>query len=138
MFEVSIPSFSDSELEKRYEQVKPIVKVDDKLYYLRDYSIAEFSTFSYLSYIDDDIREEVCENDLVSLNDLDFACLYDTRNQTPTIGEILSQIDRKFLPLVKAFEVIEYPKTINDFYKNSMTTIAFQNGFYVATVRLYG
>lgn len=70
----------------------------------------------------------------------DFYCLHSYGYYglfKPTIKEVLSQISRYDLDFVKAFEAIEIPLTANDFYKNSFTSIAFENGYHVFTVRLY-
>ena len=55
----------------------------------------------------------------------------------PSVGEVLAQIKEHDLPLVKAFEIIEGPQTVDDFHKDSFTSIAFDNGYHVSTVRLY-
>ena len=55
-----------------------------------------------------------------------------------SIREVLSQINELILPWVRAFEIIEFPEKSEDFYKDSFTTIIFNKGYHVSTVRLYG
>lgn len=58
MFEVSIPKISDEEMKKRYEQIKPVITVNGKLHYLREFTFEELSGISYLWNRDEDVREE--------------------------------------------------------------------------------
>ena len=140
MFEVSIPRISDEEMMKRYEQIKPVIKVNGKLHYFREYTLKELRNTSYLFNRDEDVREKVDEGELEAWEGKNFVCLH-TWNYygffKPTIGEVLSQIEENDLPFVKAFEIIEAPQTADDFNKDSFTSIAFDNGYHVSTVRLY-
>ena len=141
MFEVSIPIISDEELMKRYEHIKPVIKVDGKLHYFREFTLKELRGISYLWNRNEDVREEVGEDELEALEGRDFVCLHMYGYYglfKPSVGEVLSQINEYDLPLVKAFEIIESPETAEDFYKDSFTSIAFENGYHVSTVRLYG
>lgn len=140
MFNVSIPKISNEELEKRYEQIKPVVTVDGKLHYFREFTSKELRNRSYLWDSDEDVREEVGENELEILEGRDFVCLHAYGYYglfKPSIGEVLSQIKEQDVPFIKAFEIIQYPVTASDFYKDSFTSIAFNNGYHVSTVRLY-
>ncbi len=141
MFNVSIPTISDEELKRRYEQIKPVITVNGKLYYFREFTFDELRSISYLWKYDEDVRDEVGKDELEVLEGRDFFCLHDYGYPgffRPSIAEVLSQIKEDHLPFVKAFEIIESPKTANDFYKDSFTSIAFDNGYHVSTVRLYG
>lgn len=140
MFEVSIPKISDEEIKERYKQIKPVITVNGKLHYFREFSFEEISGKNYLWNKDEDVRDEVGENELEVLDGKDFVCLHNygcSEFFKPHICEVLSQINAHVLPFVKAFEIIESPKTANDFYKDSFTSIAFDNGYHVSTVRLY-
>ena len=140
MFNVSIPTISDKELKKRYEQIKPVITVKGKLHYFREFTFDELRSISYIWNLDEDVREEVGENKLEVLEDRDFVCLHGYGYPgffKPSVAEVLSQIKEYDLPFVKAFEIIESPQTANDFYKDSFTSIAFDNGYHVSTVRLY-
>ena len=109
MFNVSIPTISDKELKKRYEQIKPVITVKGKLHYFREFTFDELRSISYIWNLDEDVREEVGENKLEVLEDRDFVCLHDYGYPglfKPSIAEVLSQIKEYDLPFVKAFEII--------------------------------
>ena len=141
MFEVSIPKISDEEMMKRYKQIKPVITVNGKLHYFREYTLEELSNMSYFFNRHEDVREEVGEDELEVLKGRDFVCLHSNGYYglfKPSVGEVLSQIKEYDLPFIKAFEIIESPQTSADFHKDSFTSIAFDNGYHVSTVRLYG
>lgn len=138
MFNVSIPKISDEELTKRYKQIKPVISMNGKLYYCREFTIQELRNFSYMW---DKFQEISCEDELEVLEGKDFVCLHTYAYPgyfKPTISEVLAQINEYDIPLVKAFEIIDKPKTALDFHKDSFSSIAFNNGYHVSTVRLYG
>ena len=140
MFEVSIPRISDEEMMKRYEQIKPVIKVNGKLHYFREYTLKELSDTSYFFNRHEDVREEVGADELEVLEGKDFVCLHTWSYYgffKPSVGEVLAQLKENDLPLIKAFELIEIPQTADDFHKDSFTSIAFDNGYHVSTVRLY-
>lgn len=64
MFKVSIPKISDEEMKKRYEQIKPVITVNGKLHYFREFTFEELSGISYLWNRNEAMREEVCEGEL--------------------------------------------------------------------------
>ena len=139
MFEMKIPKISDEELKKRYSQIKPIVRVNSKLYYLREFSLEEAIYTSFLWAVRKNLGKET--KLLHELEGKDFVCLHTYGHPgifKPTLYEVLAQIDKKVLPLVRAFEIIEYPENIADFSKDSFTSIAYANGYHVSVVRLYG
>lgn len=141
MFEISIPKISNEEMQKRYEHIKPVITVNGKLHYFKEFTTKELSDISYLWNKDEDVREEVGENELEILEGRDFVCLHSYGYYglfKPSIGEVLSQIEERDVPFIKAFEIIESPETFADFHKDSFTSIAFDNGYHVSTVRLYG
>ena len=141
MFEVSIPKISDEEMMKRYKQIKPVITVNGKLHYFREFTLEELTGTSYLWNRHEAVREEVGEDELEVLEGRDFVCLHSYGYYgffMPSVGEVLSQIKEYDLPFIKAFEIIESPQTSADFHKNSFTSIAFDNGYHVSTVRLYG
>lgn len=138
MFKMSIPEISYEELQKRYEHIKPVINVDGKLHYFRNFTTDELTQVSFL--FERNIGDEVLENELEVIEGKDFPCLHGYGYYgffKPSIAEVLSQINSNVLPLVKAFEIIEYPETTSNFTKDSFTYIAFENGFHVSTVRLY-
>ncbi len=140
MFIVSIPSISDEELKRRYEQIKPIISENGKLYHLREFSFDQLTGISYLWNHSEDKRDEVKENELEVLKGYDFSCIHRYGYYglfKPSIADVLAQIDEHILPFVKAFEIIESPQTVSDFHKDGLTSIIFDNGYHVSTVRLY-
>ena len=140
MFKVSIPEISDKEMMKRYNHIKPVIMVKGKLHYFREFNLEEIIERNYLYVREEDVGEEVGEDELEVLEGRDFVCLHAYVYYgffKPKIGEVLSQIDKQDIPLVKAFEIIEMPETLEDFYKDSFTSIAYNNGYHVSTVRLY-
>ena len=141
MFKVSIPEISPEEMKKRYEHIKPVITVNNKLHYFREFTLEELTDISYLWNSDEDVGKEVDENELEILEGKDFVCLHGYGYHgffKPSIGEVLSQIKENEVPFIKAFEIIESPKTVDDFHKDSFTSIAFDNGYHVSIVRLYG
>ena len=141
MFEVSIPKISDEEMLERYEHIKPVITMKGKLYHFREFTLKEIKGISYLWNRDENVREEVGDDELEVLEGRDFVCLHAYGYPglfKPSVGEVFAQIKEQDVPFVKAFEIIESPETANDFYKDSFTSIAFDNGYHVSTVRLYG
>lgn len=59
MFDVSIPTISKEEMEKRYEQIKPVVTVNGELYYFREFTLKELSSISYLWKRNENIGKKV-------------------------------------------------------------------------------
>lgn len=141
MFKMSIPTISDEELKRRYNQIKPVITIGRKLYYFREFDLIGISFDNYLEDIDRDIGEEVPVDELEVWKGRDFQCLHYYNISwelfTPTIHDVLAQLNVEDIPYIKAFEIIERPKTPSDFWKNDLTSFAFRNGFHVSTVRLY-
>ena len=140
MFKVSIPEISDEEMMKRYKHIKPVISINGKLHYFRDYSIEEITKDSFFFNRENDMREEVPKDKLQVWEGHDFICLHKYGYYgffKPSVGEILAQIKENDIHVVKAFEIIESPQTANDFYKDSFSSIAFDNGYHVSTIRLY-
>ncbi len=92
MFEVSIPKISDEEMMKRYKQIKPVITVNGKLHYFREYTLEELSDISYLWNYEEDVREEVGKDELEVLEGRDFVC-----TATHTM-DFLNQVSVKFFP----------------------------------------
>ena len=140
MFKVSIPEITDEELARRYKQIKPIIKVNGRWHYLKEYSIKELKISSYIWNIENDIREIVEPETLEALPGKDFSCLHklgDCGFFYPTVGEVLAQIKRGDVKLVKAFEIIKAPKDKINVERDRLEVIALKNGYHVSTVRLY-
>lgn len=137
MFEIKIPQITDEELLERYNRIKPIVKHRGKKYYLEKLSLEQIKTEYYLW--DPKFEREVEENELVDFC-CDFSCLHRYGYPglfRPSVKEVLSQLDKNYIPILGAFEIIEFPETAEDFYKTGLHRIVFENGYHVSTVRLY-
>ena len=110
------------------------------MYHLREYTLEELKTLSYPCSFCEDVQKEVDKDELEVWEGKDFVCLHKYGHSAifrPKISEVLSQIRPYDLLTVKAFEIIETPNSTNNIYKNSFTSIAFDNGYHVSTVRLY-
>ena len=137
MYNVSIPKISREELLERYEHIKPIVEIDGKKYFLREFTEKELTNISYIAHVQQNKRDEVDMNKYIPLADMDFECIHSYGYPgffKPSIAEVLAQLNKHDLGIISAFEIIEAPETAEDFYKNKN---AFNNGFHVSTVRLY-
>lgn len=97
MFKVSIPKISDEEMKKRYEQIKPVITVNGKLHYFREYTLEELSNMSYFFNRDEDVREEVGEDELEVLEGRDFVCLHGWAYY----GLFSSRVLLKYLPSLR-------------------------------------
>lgn len=144
MFKVSIPEITADELKRRYEQIKPVIAVNGKLYYLREFTFEELSGISYIWNSEKDVKEEVGDKLQpfnINYRPSDFSCLHRYCYYglfKPSIAEVLAQIKYdEFFSFIRAFEIIDFPKTSEDFYKDGLTRIMFENGYHVSTVRLY-
>lgn len=139
MFYMTIPEISDEELIERYTRVPPVVDVDGRLTYYKHFSLYEIKQTSYLC-AERPKPTRVGENELTVMEGQDFACLHRYSYPglfKPSVAEVLAQIPDDALVYARAFQIIDWPKTSEDFYRDSMVNIAFRNGFYVSTVRLY-
>lgn len=136
MYKVSTPKISKTEIVRRYEHIKPVITINGKLHYLRDFSPEELSRTGYMWNRVENVQGKVDENELEMWEGRDFACRHNygyTGSFFPTIHEILSQISETAVNVVKAFEVLKLsarPK-VNDY------SFMVSNCYYVSIVRLY-
>ena len=143
MFKVTIPEITADELKRRYKQIKPVITVNGKLYYLREFTFEELSGTSYIWSSEKDVREDGDKLQPFDINyrPSDFSCLHRYGYYglfKPSIAEVLAQIkEDELFSFIRAFEIIDFPKTAEDFYKDDLTRIMFENGYHVSTVRLY-
>jgi len=139
LYKVSIPKITKEELVKLYEKIKPIVEIEGKKYFLREFSYEEISGVSFLWNAHEDKREIVNMDEYIPLSQYDFECIHTYGHPTlfkPSIKEVLAQIPDNIKRCVDTFvfEIIEQPETAADFDKNK---IVFDNGFHLSKVRLY-
>lgn len=134
----SIPPISDEELMRRYLKTKPVVNIDGTKYWLRNYTLSELKSISYIWYARTDKYEPVGES-LSSCTHYDFKCLHTYGFPgffKPSISEILAQIPEDVFEnySIDAFEIIDSPATTGDFNKYRKE---LNQGFHVSIVRLY-
>lgn len=138
MENLSIPPITDEELMRRYLKIKPIAKIGNVKYWLRDYSLNEIRDTSYLMSLVLDKRDPV--GDALSCHDHeDFKCLHSYGSHgifKPTIAEILAQITEKSLRhfTIDAFEIIDNPASGGNLKKFRE---AMECGYHISVVRLY-
>lgn len=140
MSDIFIPEMSKEEMMKRYGHIKPVVTVNGKLYYLREFTLEEINDISYLWDVEKNISHEVGEDEIEVWEGKEFKCLHGYGYYglfKPSVGEVLSQVNAKDIPIVKAFEIIEKPTTENMLHKDSFESRAFKEGYHVLIVRLY-
>ncbi len=138
MSDPHISWITNEEIIERYSHIKPVVKKDGKLYWLRKFSDEELFDISYLW--NDETEKPVEENEIIPILGKDFRCLHEYGYYglfKPSVAEVLTQINPEVLDSVVAFEIIESPKTADDFYKDEFTTAALNSGHHVSMVRLY-
>lgn len=136
MYNVSIPEISKEELLARYKRIKPIVEIEGKKYFLREFKESELTGISYIWNKNEDKREAVDMDLFVPCVMKDFECIHAYGYPglfKPSIAEVLAQIPEFDVPFIDAFEIIKSP-TASDFAKNQ---IVFNNGFHISKVRLY-
>lgn len=137
MYNISIPEISREELLARYERIKPIVKIEEKKYFLRKFNEEELTGISYLYKKEENKGELVDITKYSPMPQYDFECIHKYGHPIlfkPSIAEVLAQIPNLVLEDVCAFEIIEEPETEDDLCKNKN---AFANGFHTSKIRLY-
>ncbi len=138
MSDMHISWITREEIIERYSHIKPVVKKNGKLYWLREFSDEELFNISYLW--EDETEEPVKKGEIVPIPEGNFRCLHKYEYYglfKPNVAEVLTQIGPEMLNSVVAFEIIDQPKSANDFHKDKFTTAAFNSGYHVSTVRLY-
>lgn len=137
MYKISIPEISKEDLLARYDQIKPVVKYDQKKYFLTDFTKEELTKCSYLWMIKERLGEELDITKYSPMPEYDFECIhkYGAPNFfKPSIAEVLAQISDSVIDEVCGFEIVQKPESEVDLYRNK---IAFDNGFHTSIVRLY-
>lgn len=136
--DLHIPWLRTEEIVERYSRIKPVVKKKGKLYWLRKFNEEELFCTSFLWK--DETKKPVRAGELVPIPESEFKCLHKYGFYgffKPTVAEVLTQISSDVVDSVAAFEIIDYPEQMSDFYKDEFTTEAFESGFQVSVVRLY-
>ena len=137
MYNISIPEISREELLARYNHIKPVIKWEERKYFLSEFTEEELTKTSYLWMIKERLGEEFDITKYSPMQQCDFECIHKFGMPNlfkPSIGEVLAQIPKLVLDDVCAFEIIQKPESEKDLYRNK---IAFDNGFHTSIVRLY-
>ena len=138
MSDMHISWITNEEIIGRYSRIKPIVRKDGTLYWLRKFSDEELFNISYLWC--DNTEKPIKKSEIVPIPDGDFRCLHRYGYYElfkPSIAEVLTQINPEILDSVVAFEIIDSPKSAYNFREDEFTSAAFDSGHHVSTVRLY-
>jgi hypothetical protein len=123
-----IPKLTDERLAELVEKIKPVIRRDDDLYYIKPVDPRG------IAYTWDPKPTEAAE-ELVMV--CDITTFHGFAHQgcfKPSIAEVLSQIPKGLLDLVIAFEIVKSPEDINDLNR---FRVAMNEGYHVARTRLY-
>ena len=74
MYKVSTPKISKTEIVRRYAHIKPVITINGKLHYFRDFSPEELSITDYMWHRVENVQRKVDENELEVWEGRDFAC----------------------------------------------------------------
>lgn len=132
---IEIPKITDEELLKRYTVLKPLITIEKIPYLIRDFSLEELKTMSYIFNKEDNKIERISRNDLEAIEE--FLCLHSYKYKnlfSPKISEILAQSPIEFERQNHLFEIVEQPITNEDFYKYDEL---LEKGYHLSKVRVY-
>ena len=132
---IEIPRISDEELLKRYKALKPIITVEKLPYLIRDFSLEELKTLSYILNKEDNKTKRISRESLETIEE--FLCLHTYKYKnlfSPTISEVLAQAPIKSERKDQVFEIVEHPITNEDFDKYDEL---LENGYHLSKVRVY-
>ena len=124
---IKIPEMSIEEIIKYSQTIKPIIRKDNKRFFLCNLSENDLTVNSYTLLNNNDKIGETA--DILKMHVIDDVIMYNKseNNSTfsPTVAEIIKQIPKEFLNNVESFEIIHCLDELKDDYN-------------VALVRLYG
>lgn len=129
-----IPEMSIEEISKLYTGINPIVRSCGTSYYLRDLSQEELSHRAY-TYLNKpwDLSRAVDYSNLSVITDIKMLHRWSYYgNFKPSVAEVISQIPKRYLNKVVAFEIIVGAIGMNGIYRAELNA-----GFHVSVVRLY-
>ncbi len=124
-----IPTLPDGELNARAERIKPIVRFDGELRYIKSVDIRNVA-YTW------EPKSAKLAKDLTTLLDITTYHTYGYHGLfKPSIAEVLCQIPTDLVDKVFAFEIIVRPETAEDL---NLDKEALNAGYHIATTRLYG
>ena len=131
---MEIPKMSNTEIQKWYSNIRPIVSKKEGTKYLRKLSDKEVISAAY-TWLNNqgDYLETVDFTKLSILADVKMLHKYGYYGFfKPSVGEIIRQIPKKYLEKVVAFELLLGGIGMNSIYKDELNA-----GFHVSIVRLF-
>lgn len=157
MFNISIPKITNKELEHRYSKLKPLVRdKNNKLCWIKALTPKQLRGISYIW--DPTFIRPVKRNELIHLKSYEFTTIHSYGYYgmfKPSVAEVLSQLtfpdyndifrddfnilelgtDIEMVPV--AFEIVDYPKTKKDLYKDHLHASIVNAGYHIARVKIY-
>jgi len=146
---IKIPFMSNKNVLEYYKTIRPIKTFDGKPFYLRELTNQEITNFGSIrfeinfeeiidfgfAWIENLKGQKFDANTLTILKDVQMLHKFDSPGfLIPSVKEVISQIPKKLLEQVVAFEIIKKPVEVHDFRFHPNE---YKAGFYVCTVRLY-
>lgn len=132
---IQIPPMSKKEICELYRRIKPIVRIDEVPYYMREFSPSDLTEKSYIWNRGEDKTVPANMEELETIMDNKTLHKYGYHGLfKPSIGEVISQIPKDVLEKVVAFEIVYSPESWDDFNRY---IDEFNAGFHVSSVRLY-
>ena len=117
---IILPEISTEELINRYKKIKPIVRIEDLYYYLREFSLDELKNQSYIWNRHDDKREIVDMDKVETIGE--FSCYHTYGYKgffNPSIEEVLSQFPDDLLKDANLFYLYSSPQDVDDLNKQN-------------------
>lgn len=123
------------QLQKLYETIKPTLRINGKLYFLRAMSSYELSHITFWDFKRQDLSKAVAEEEVEEVTTIEMLHEYDFYARfVPSVAEILSQIPEDLRDSVCAFEIAWYPQSLGDLLDQKA---AIDKHFHMSKVRLY-
>ena len=130
-----IPKISDAELLDLYRLLKPIVEVEDIKHCLKKLSLLDLRTLAYTWSAKENKREAIDPSKMETVDE--FACLHKWGFYgffKPSVAEVLAQVPGHVIEDANAFEIVEYPETVEDLNRYHDLV---KDGFHLSKVRSY-
>ena len=131
---IYIPKIKDEELLRKYDKIKPIIKIDNIYYKLRKYNLEQLKNYSYI--IDRfQTKEDIIKEENISVID-EFSCYHVYGYYglfQPKVYEVLSQHPEKHLNDSNAFYIYDAPRSKEEL-ENQKDII--NNGYYKTKVKI--
>lgn len=131
---IYIPKITDEELLRKYDKIKPIIKIDDVYYRLRKYNLDQLKNYSFI--IDRyQTKDDIIDEENISIID-EFSCYHEYGYYglyQPKVYEVLSQFPVKYLNKANAFYIYDSPRS-NEELERQKNII--NNGYYKTKIKI--